>query len=211
MRSRPIRTAIVLVACATVLVAWSAAAREGEATAWCTGGEVRYEARDALASWTGVAALEALDLWFDPDDPGALRLEAVVLPAAFDSGSALRDARARRSVFDTERFPEARLVAVGAPGVAAAAAEPGAPIALNLDAELTLHGATLPYRLEVRLTAEVNDAGNMRYLAEAAFEVSLTAHGIRRPALLTLVTDDLVRVSVTAWAHPDPGSSSTTR
>lgn len=212
MRSNPARTAIALVACAAVLVAWTAAAREGanEADAWRTGGEVRYEARDALATWTGVAPLEVLDLWFDPGDPGALRLEAVVLPAAFDSGSALRDARARRSVFESERFPEARLVAVAAPG-GAAAAGPGTPVALTLDAELTLHGVTLPYRIEVRLAAEEDPDGRARYLAETVFEVSLTAHGMRRPALLALVTDDLVRVSVTAWAHPDPGPSSTTR
>jgi polyisoprenoid-binding protein YceI len=213
MRSNPARTAIALVACAAVLVAWTAAAREGaiEADAWRTGGEVRYEARDALATWSGVAPLEVLDLFFDPDDLGALRLEAVVLPAAFDSGSALRDARARRSVFDSERFPEARLVAVAAPGGGGAAAGPRTPVALTLDAELTLHGVTLPYRIEVRLTAEADADGHPRYLAETVFEVSLSAHGMRRPALLALVTDDLVRVSVTAWAHPDPGPSSTTR
>jgi polyisoprenoid-binding protein YceI len=213
MRSRPFRAAIALVACSAVFAAWTAAAREGDggASAWRTGGEVRYEARDALASWAGVAPLEALDLWFDPDDPGALRLEAVVLPAAFDSGNGLRDLRARRSVFDTERFPEARLVALAAPGGGAAPAEPGATVALTLDAELTLHGVTLPYRLEVRLTVQADADEPPRYLAETAFEVSLTAHGMRRPALLALVTDDLVRVSVTAWAHPGPGPSSTTR
>lgn len=215
MRLRPPRIFVALVACAVVLAAWSAA-REGaalarEAVAWRTAGEVRYEARDALATWTGVAPLESLDLWFDLGDPGDLRLEAVVLPAAFDSGNALRDMRARRSVFETERFPEARLVAVAAPGGVAAAPELGTTVALTLDAELTLHGVTLPYRLEVRLTAEEDEDGNPRYLAETAFEISLTAHGMRRPALLALVTDDLVRVSVAAWAHPDPGPSSTTR
>jgi hypothetical protein len=50
----------------------------------------------------------------------------------------VRDARARRSVFDSERFPEARLVAVAAPGGGGAAAGPGTPVALTLDAELTL-------------------------------------------------------------------------
>ena len=230
MRSRAHRIFVAFAACAVVLAAWSAAAREGaalvsegaalvsegaalvsEAVAWRTAGEVRYEARDALATWTGVAPLEALALWFDPGDPGNLRLEAVVLPAAFDSGNALRDTRARRAVFDTERFPEARLVAVAAPGGVAAAPELGATVALTLDAELTLHGVTLPYRLQVRLTAQADADGKPRYLAETAFEMSLSAHGMRRPTLLALVTDDLVRVSVAAWAHPDPGPNSTTR
>ncbi|MBW6454807.1 MAG: hypothetical protein K0A98_02890 [Trueperaceae bacterium] len=48
-------------------------------------------------------------------------------------------------------------------------------------------------------------------LAEADFEVSLTAHGMRRPALLGLVTDDLVQVSLVATARPDPVPSPTTR
>lgn len=216
MRSRAHRIFVAFAACAVVLAAWSAAAREGaapvgEAVAWHTAGEVRYEARDALATWIGVAPLEALDLWFDPGDPGDLRLEAVVLPAAFDSGNALRDMRARRSVFETERFPEARLVAVAAPRGVAAAPELGATVALTLDAELTLHGVTLPYRLQVRLTAQADADGNPRYLAETEFEMSLSAHGMRRPALLALVTDDLVRVSVAAWARLDPVPSSTTR
>ncbi len=216
MRLRSPRIFAAFAACAVVLAAWSAAAHEGvalvrEAVAWRTAGEVRYEARDALATWTGVAPLEALDLWFDPGEAGDLRLEAVVLPAAFDSGNALRDMRARRSVFETERFPEARLVAVAAPGGVAAAPELGATVALTLDAELTLHGVTLPYRLEVRLTAQVDADGNPSYLAETEFEMSLSAHGMRRPALLALVTDDLVRVSVAAWARLDPVPSSTTR
>lgn len=216
MTSRSPRIFVAFAACAAVLAAWSAAASEdpalaGRAIAWRAAGEVHYEARDALATWTGVAQLEALDMWFDPDDPGALRLEAVVSPAAFDSGNALRDVRARRSVFETERFPEARLVAVAAPGGVSAAPGPGATVALTLDAELTLHGVTLPYRLEVRLTSQADADANPRYLAETAFDVSLTAHGMRRPALLALVTDDRVRVSVTAWAHPDPEPNSTTR
>ena len=222
MRLRSPRIFVAVVACAVVLAAWSAAregaalvsegaALAGEAAAWRAAGEVRYEARDALSTWIGVAPLASLDLWFDPGDPSELRLEAVVLPAAFDSGNALRDMRARRSVFETERFPEARLVAVAAPVGVAAAPELGATVVLTLDAELTLHGVTLPYRLAVQLTAQADADGNPRYLAETAFDISLTAHRMRRPALLALVTDDLVRVSVAAWAHPDPGPSSTTR
>lgn len=216
MTPRATRMLFALAALAVGLAAASAAAREAGTTAtsgpvWRTDGEVRYEARDPLASWTGVAPLAALYLWFDPDDTGALRLEAVVVPAAFDSGNALRDGRARRSVFDSERYPEARLVAVAAPGQTVAAPEPGATVSLALDAELTLHGVTLPYRLDVRLTARPDPDGTPRYHAEAAFDVSLTAHGMHRPSLLGLVTDDLVRVAVAVWAHPDPAPSSTTR
>jgi polyisoprenoid-binding protein YceI len=178
---------------------------------WRTDAEVRYVARDALTSWSGVAPVSALRLSFDPRDPGSLRLEARVEPAAFDSGNRLRDARARASVFETDAFPEARLVATAEdrPGITALA--PGEPVTLMLAAELTLHGVTLPYRIEVRLSASESAEGRASYRAEADFEVSLTAHGMRRPALLGLVTDDLVRVSLVATAHPVPAPRSTTR
>jgi len=179
--------------------------------AWLTSGEVRYLARDPLASWSGVAPASAILLAFDPRDPGALRLETRVEPAAFDSGNRLRDGRARATVFDTDDYPEARLVAAAAADETLPPLAPGDTITLPLDAELTLHGVTLAYRLEVRLSAEEDAEGHARYRAEAEFEVSLTAHGMRRPTLLGLVTDDLVTVSLVATARPDPTPSSTTR
>lgn len=181
------------------------------ADAWRTDAEVRYVARDALTSWSGVAPVSGLHLSFDPRDPGSLWLEARVEPAAFDSGNRLRDGRARASVFETDTFPEARLVAAAEGRPRPTALEPGESLTLILAAELTLHGVTLPYRIEVRLSASERAEGRASYQAEADFEVSLTAHGMRRPALLGLVTDDLVRVSLVATAHPDPVPSSTTR
>jgi polyisoprenoid-binding protein YceI len=208
-RSRP--AAVAFAVFTALLGSGVGASGAFAADAWRTDAEVRYVARDALTSWSGVAPVSALRLSFDPRDPGSLRLEARVEPAAFDSGNRLRDARARASVFETDTFPEARLVATAEdrPGITALA--PGEPVTLMLAAELTLHGVTLPYRIEVRLSASESAEGRASYRAEADFEVSLTAHGMRRPALLGLVTDDLVRVSLVATAHPVPAPRSTTR
>ena len=208
-RSRPAAAALAVFA--ALLCSGAGATGAFAADAWRTVAEVRYVARDALTSWSGVAPVSGLRLSFDPRDPGSLRLEARVEPAAFDSGNRLRDGRARASVFETDAFPETLLVAAaeGRPGVTALG--PGESITLTLVAELTLHGVTQPYRIEARLSASEDAEGRASYRATADFEVSLTAHGMRRPALLGLVTDDLVQVSLVATAHRDPAPSSTTR
>jgi len=205
------RPAVALAALAALTFTGALASGTLSPDAWLASGEVSYVARDALTSWSGVAPVSELRLSFDPRDPGSLQLEARLQPAAFDSGNRLRDGRARASVFETDAFPEALLVATAHGGPAVSALETGGSLTLTLNAELTLHGVTLPYRLEARLSASRDADGNPSYRAEADFEVSLTAHGMRRPALLGLVTDDLVQVSLVATARPDPAPSSTTR
>jgi polyisoprenoid-binding protein YceI len=209
MRTTSRTAAVTLVA--LVAAALAGATATASEDAWIASGEVRYVARDALTSWSGVAPVSEIRLSFDPGDPASLRVEARLEPAAFDSGNRLRDGRARASVFETDAFPEARLVAAAVPAPEVAALELGGSLTLMLDVELTLHGVTLPYRVEARLSASRDEDGNPRYRAEAEFEVSLTAHGMRRPALLGLVTDDLVQVSLVATANPDPAPSPTTR
>jgi polyisoprenoid-binding protein YceI len=203
--------AIALVVLAAAALAGAGATAAASEDAWIAGGEVRYVARDALTSWSGVAPVSEIRLSFDPRDPASLRVEARLEPAAFDSGNRLRDGRARASVFETDDFPEARLVAAAVRGPELGALEPGGSLTLTLDAELTLHGVTLPYRIEARLSASRDADGDPSYRAEAAFDVSLTAHGMRRPALLGLVTDDVVQVSWVATANPGPAPSPTTR
>ena len=211
MRTWSRTAAVALVALAAAAFAGAGATARATEGAWIASGEVRYVARDALTSWSGVAPVSEIRLSFDPRDPASLRVEARVEPAAFDSGNRLRDGRARATVFETDAFPEARLVAVAERGPEVAALELGDALTLMLDAELTLHGVTLPYRVEARLSASRDEDGNPSYRAEAEFEVSLTAHGMRRPSLLGLVTDDLVRVSLVATANPDPAPRPTTR
>jgi polyisoprenoid-binding protein YceI len=211
MRSGARTAAVALVVLGAVAFMSAGAIAAASGDAWLASGEVRYEARDALTSWRGVAPVSELRLSFDPREPGSLRLEARVQPAAFDSGNRLRDGRARASVFETDAFPDALLVAAADAAPPIPPLEPGRSLTLTLDAELTLHGVTLPYRIDARLSASRDASGTPSYRAEADFEVSLTAHGMRRPTLLTLVTDDLVRVSLVATARPGPAPSSTTR
>jgi polyisoprenoid-binding protein YceI len=186
----------------------SAVAQSSGPGGWVAAGEVRYEARDALASWSGVAAIRTFELDFDPDDPRSLHLTATVATADFRSGNVLRDRTARRDVFRTELFPTATLAARPALEAAVAALAPGGEATWLLDADLTLHGVTRRYRIEAAATRSDDGA---EVGAEASFVVSLEAHGMLRPSLLGLLTDDAVRVRVTATARLDPAPTPTTR
>ncbi len=193
------RTLALLTALALSGVVW------GQVTGWLVEGDVVYEARDGRSTWSGTAPLATVELTFEPAEPHRLHLVATVRPGDFDSGAALRDFNARRTVFDVERHPEARAVA---------RLDPTRPVptwradrlALPVLLDLTLHGVTRPYTL----TADVTRAAD-GFVAEAAFVVSLEAHGMTRPRLFAWVTEDAVPVRVTLRAHPLPASTPTTR
>lgn len=175
-----------------------------DASDWAVTGEVTYEARDALTTWTGTAPLTAV-LTFDPDAPASLRVAATVRPADFRSGAFLRDLTARRTVFEVDRFPEARAVV----GLDPAAPDPGWQgdrLHVDLIVDLTLHDVTRRYLV----AAEATRADGAIH-ATASFEVSLEGHGMRRPSLLGLVTEDAVRLHVVLDARPVLAPRPTTR
>lgn len=205
MRSSPPARAVAVGLLA--VLAWTSS--QVALPAWNAAGEVRYEASDALAAWSGRAPLEAIELTLDPDDLGTLVLAVHVRPAAFDSRNPLRDGRARATVFEVGLHPVATLVGAAPPSERGVRIGPGETRVVALEADLTLHGTTLPYRIDLTLTRPTA-GGDEPWRAEAAFAVSLTAHGMRRPALLGLVTDDEVRVSVQATGRPVPPPTPTT-
>ena len=203
---RRVRAAVV----AILLASWSVSQVAPGASAWAVAGEVVYEARDALATGSGRAPLDEVELQLDPDDLGTLRVVARVLPATFDSGNLLRDRRARATVFEVDEHPVATLAGSATAQARGQRIAPGETRGVDLIAELTLHGVTLPYPIVVTLARPpLGVAAPWR--AEAEFVVSLTAHGMRRPSLLGLVTDDEVRLRVQATGHPDPTPTPTTR
>lgn len=173
--------------------------------AWVVEGTVAYEARDALASWRGEAPLASADLRFDPSRPGELTLAATVDPAAFRSGVVPRDAVARRTVFEVARFPVATARVTADPEDPPRRLADGAlelPVLVDLD----LHGVVLRYATIARVA---RDGDGWR--GEATLRVSLTAHGMVRPRVLGLVTEDEVTVAVRVVARPAPTPTPPTR
>jgi polyisoprenoid-binding protein YceI len=178
---------------------------------WEATGEVRYHARDALTAWIGVAEIASMSVMLDPNDLGTLRLTATVRTASFGSGNFLRDRQARREVFASDAYPIATLVARAGPDAAGRGIPATGAVAITLEAELTLHGVTRPYLVAAELQRAAPGADVAAAIhAEAAFTVSIEAHRMRRPSLLGLVTDDEVRVTVAATAHPAPAPTPTT-
>ncbi|MFN2321393.1 MAG: YceI family protein [Trueperaceae bacterium] len=187
--------ALVLAAALTV----PASAQESRPSgAWTVEGEAVYEARDSLASWSGRAPLVSAELRFDPADPADLDLTAVVPPAAFDSNNPLRDLNARRTVFEVDDHPEARARATADPDAGPPRRVAGG-WAVPIAVDLTLHGVTIRYAAEARL-----DRDGAEWTGTAVLTLSLEAHGMRRPRLLGIVTEDAVRLEVRVRARPAP-------
>lgn len=187
---------------AALLAASASAAAQ---SAWAVEGTVAYEARDALASWRGEAPLASIALRFDPQRPGELALEATVRPADFRTGVVPRDAVARRTVFEVARFPEATARVTADPDHPPRRLADGA-LELPLLVDLDLHGVTLRYAASASVT---RDGDGWR--GEAELSVSLTAHGMVRPRVLGLVTEDEVTVVVRLVARPAPTPTPPTR
>ncbi len=167
-------------------------------------GEVRYRARDQVSVWIGVAPLAAFSLEIDPADLGRTRLRAVVHPGDFTSGVGFRDFTARRSVFDTERYPDA-VFELGELEGPSLDLPDGATRRFRALGTLELRGVTGPVTAEVVVTrdGDVIDA-------TASFEVSLEAYGLPPPRFLTLVAEDRVDVEVDVRAHLLPATTTPT-
>jgi polyisoprenoid-binding protein YceI len=152
------------------------------------GSEVRYTAQEPRGSFSGVAPPERVALTLYPDNLRRTQLSVTVRPERFDSGVAIRDINARRTVFESATYPEIRfeLTRVVSPE---ALPDAGAVSAL-LQGTLHLHGETRP--LEVPVTLERQGE---TLTATGSFEVALSDFGMRRPSFLFYTVEDAVAVS----------------
>lgn len=196
--TRSVRPLLAALAVATALAVPASAQAVDRPAAWVIEGEVVYEARDRLATWSGAAPLASAALRFDPVDPTDLALDATVRPADFDSGNPFRDLNARRTVFEVADHPEATARSTADPAAGPPRRVPGG-WAVPIAVDLTLHGATVRYATEALL--ERDGEG---WTGTAVLTLSLEAHGMRRPRLLGILTEDAVRLEVRVRARPAP-------
>ena len=155
-----------------------------------------YEASDSRDTWRGRAPLETLELTFDSDALSELSLEATLKPGRFDSGNRIRDANARRGVFETGEYPLVTLTAQGveAQGVEAGAASlaVGETERVSLVGTLTMHGVTRGVRIPAEVSLENTDGRVLR--ASGSFDVLLSDYGMDRPSFLGTTVNDEVSV-----------------
>lgn len=111
--------------------------------------------------------------------------------SSFDSGDANRDAHMQEAL-EVSAHPFVVLKATAAAPAVAPAGAAVQPEALDVQAELELHGVKRPLAIPVRLEAGPDGAVRVR----ATFEVSLDGHRIERPSLLFVKVDDACRIDV---------------
>ncbi len=145
---------------------------------------VEYHITHPFHDVTGVAHKVQGEARLLPD--GSIEGEVRVPFSAFATGNENRDANARATL-ETDRFPDILVKAVvKAPPPKS---YPGT-VTAQADLEVAFHGVTHSRR--VPLTIEWQSPDQAR--VTGAFDVSLTAHHVRRPALLFVPIGDRVRI-----------------
>lgn len=153
---------------------------------------IEYEASDPNGTWQGRAPLGTLELTFDDEDLNTLKLEAVLEPGRFDSGNVIRDANARRGVFETGEFPTITLSAERL-RAETMTLKAGDTQEVRLIGSLDMHGVSR----EITVPAEVSREGtanNKVLRAEGAFSVLLSDYNMDRPSFLGTTVNDEVTV-----------------
>jgi len=161
-------------------------------------GTVRYTASDARDTWQGTAPVEQLEWDVNLEHLPDVSLTVRVNPTDFNSGNLIRDANARRSVFETGRYPE--IVLTGERFVAQSTRlQDGQSLAGTLIGTLTMHGVERDIRVPVELTRN-----SERIAVESQFGVLLSDFAMTRPSFLGLTVDDEVQLTVTVVGVLEP-------
>lgn len=193
----PLRTAMLA---ALVLAMGAPASAQGATTttyAFGKASEVRYHMVHQLHEFSGTThALRGKVALRDGKLVTPLKLQVPLV--TFDSGNTNRDTNALL-VLDAGKFPSVALAVTAFTERTRSGSATAFEVAGDAEAMLTLRGVTKP--LKFPLKAKVGPEG---LTADAAFEVSLTAFGIERPALLFKPVEDVVRVTVHGVAAPVP-------
>ena len=159
---------------------------------------VEYEASDPRESWTGRAPIADLELTLDPNNVRATQLVVTLNPGQFDSGSFIRDANARRSVFETGTYPDITFTATRISTPDNAVPE-GDTREVSLRGDLTMHGVTQTVSFPVSVRREEN-----RLSVTGEVEVLLSDFEMTRPKFLNWVVEDKVKVRLNVMGALTP-------
>ena len=150
---------------------------------------VEYTASDPSGSWSGRAPVASLTFKLDPNNVRTAQLSVTVQPGAFDSGNFIRDANARRVVFETGQYPDITFE-LAALQTSKNNLEDGETLHLTLFGTLTMHGVSH----DLTTPATVNRSG-ATFTASGAFDVLLSDYGMRRPSFFGTEVDDRVQLT----------------
>lgn len=147
---------------------------------------VEYDARDPNASWTGRAPISSLEFTLNTEQLSDSSLTIAIKPGDFSSGNIFRDTNARRTLFETNTYPEIVFVAKRIRTDADTLPD-GESREVTLTGDLTMHGVTQ----EVETLVTLARAGTL-ITATGSFEVTYTEFGMRQPELFGVLVEDTV-------------------
>lgn len=146
---------------------------------------ISYTASDPNASWTGKAPISKLELNLIPDNLSSSKLTLSLKSGDFDSGNFIRDANARRLVFESQLYPEITFTSKRITLDENVLVEGENQVTIFGD--LTLHGVTREISVVTIVTRQ-----NKRLIARGGFEISLNDFSMHAPEFFGVVVDDKV-------------------
>ena len=130
--------------------------------------------------------MESVALSLDPDDLRDSSLKVTLKPAEFDSGNFIRDTNARRTVFETNEYPEITFSAerIAADGNSLAEGESKE---VTVRGNLEMHGVTNEVRIPVTVSRSEDTL-----TATGEFSVLLSDYEMERPSFFGNTVNDEV-------------------
>lgn len=149
--------------------------------------EIRFEVAATLHRVRGTATLRRGELIFDPEG-GAVRGEIVIDATSLDTGNERRDRKLHADVLESELYSDIVLRPLGLVGTVASSTS-----SITVDAELELHGARHPMRLEAEV-ARSEDAMQVT----TRFEIPYVLWGLEDPSKAFLRVGKIVQVEISS-------------
>ncbi len=150
---------------------------------------VQYKATDPRETVTGQTSIKTLEFLFDPQNLRRSSLVVTLDASKFDSANVIRDTNARRTVFESELYPDIVF------NLDTVNSEPnevseGQAQAVELVGTLEMHGVSK----EISVNAEILLEGNT-LTTTGAFTVLLSDYNMSRPSFLVWTIEDEVELS----------------
>lgn len=150
--------------------------------------EISYSGTSVLHGWTGTSRRVSGTLRLDLAQPARSAITVRAPVASFGSGNGARD-RKMREVTHAARHPDVVFTARTVRADAWAGAPGSRRGQWTVAGDLAFAGTTRSYTVQVAVREE-----NGRFVAEGAFPVSLTAHGVERPRLGPIPIGDTIQL-----------------
>jgi len=150
---------------------------------------VQYQATDPRETVTGQTSIKTLEFSFDPQNLRRSSLVVSLDASKFDSGNVIRDTNARRTVFNSDLYPEI-IFSLDTLNAELNEVTEGQTQAIELLGTLDMHGVSK----EISVDAEILLEGNI-LTTTGAFTVLLSDYEMSRPSFLVWTIEDQVELS----------------